>query len=67
MQASVDNILTLEEFAQLLKISPRTVYRMLEDSELPFAMKIKGSWRFKRLDVEAWLERQKIDHKEKGQ
>ncbi|MBY0405736.1 MAG: helix-turn-helix domain-containing protein [Cyanobacteria bacterium] len=56
MQVLSSNLLTLEELSQFLKISTRTVYRMLENNELPFALKIKGSWRFKRSDVEAWLE-----------
>lgn len=56
-------MLTRDELAKLLKVSNRTVYRMIEKGELPFAIKIQGSWRFKREDILSWLERQKMECK----
>jgi excisionase family DNA binding protein len=55
-----DELLTADELAQFLKLACRTVYRMLEAGELPFALKVKGSWRFRMSDVEKWLESQKV-------
>lgn len=54
---------TIEELAEMLKVSPRTIYRMLEKGELPFAIKIQGSWRFKEEDIMSWLESQKMECK----
>lgn len=54
-------MVTIEELTELLKVSPRTIYRMLEKDELPFAIKIQGSWRFKEEDIMSWLESQKME------
>ena len=56
-------MITIEELAEMLKVSPRTIYRMLEKEELPFAIKIQGSWRFKEEDFMSWLESQKMECK----
>jgi len=53
-----DQILTLPEVAQLLKVAEKTVYTMSQKGELP-AFKVRGQWRFKREDIDAWIERQK--------
>ncbi len=43
---------------QLLKVAEKTVYTMAQKGELP-AFKVRGQWRFKRDDIDAWIERQK--------
>lgn len=57
---TVDNLLTIDELAKSFRVSTRTIYRMLDDGELPFAIKLKGTWRFQEGDVHAWLESQKV-------
>jgi excisionase family DNA binding protein len=54
-----DEILTLPEVAQLLKIAEKTVYSMAQKRQLP-AFKVGGQWRFKRIDIDRWIEAQKI-------
>jgi len=54
-----DEILTLPEVAQLLKVADKTVYTMARKGELP-AFKVRGQWRFTREDIHAWIERQKV-------
>lgn len=54
----LDEILTLPEVAQLLKVADKTVYTMAQKGELP-AFKVRGQWRFKRDDINAWIEGQK--------
>ena len=44
--------MTLEEVAAYLKVTPRTIYRMLDESQIP-AFKIRGTWRFRKDQVEA--------------
>jgi excisionase family DNA binding protein len=56
-----DEILTLPEVAQLLKVAEKTVYTMAQKSQLP-AFKVRGQWRFKREDIDAWIEQQKQAH-----
>jgi excisionase family DNA binding protein len=61
-------ILTLPEIAQLLKVAEKTVYTMAQKGELP-AFKVRGQWRFKRADLDHWIEEQKVgtrDDKHRG-
>ena len=53
-----DEILTLPEVAQLLKVAEKTVYSMAQKGLLP-AFKVGGQWRFKRADLDQWIEDQK--------
>lgn len=53
-----DEILTLHEVAGLLKVADKTVYTMAQRAELP-AFKVRGQWRFKRADIDFWIEQQK--------
>ncbi|WP_264404632.1 methylation-associated defense system helix-turn-helix domain-containing protein MAD1 [Vibrio owensii] len=54
----VDQILTLKEVAVYLKLAEKTAYRLASEGKLP-GFKVGGSWRFKREDLEAWIEKQK--------
>jgi excisionase family DNA binding protein len=54
-----DEILTLPEVAQLLKIAEKTVYSMAQKRQLP-AFKVGGQWRFQRIDIDRWIEAQKL-------
>lgn len=55
---SMDQALTVKEVALLLSVDEKTVYRLTQKGELP-GFKVAGSWRFKRVDMDAWVERQK--------
>lgn len=61
-----DEILTLPEVAQLLKVAEKTVYTMAQKGALP-AFKVGGQWRFKRDDIDAWIERQKAALRDPGE
>ena len=58
-----DEILTLPKVAQLLKVAEKTVYSMAQKGQLP-AFKVGGQWRFKRVDLDAWIEQQKAAARE---
>ena len=53
-----DEILTIQELAVYLKLNEKTAYRLAGEGKLP-GFKVGGSWRFKREDIEAWIEKQK--------
>ncbi|ETX11516.1 DNA-binding protein [Marinomonas ushuaiensis DSM 15871] len=53
-----DQILTLREVAAYLKLAEKTAYRLASEGKLP-GFKVGGSWRFKREDLEAWIEENK--------
>jgi PTS system nitrogen regulatory IIA component len=50
----INDILTLQEVADYLKIAPKTVQRMIGRDEIP-CMKIAGQWRFKKQVIDSWL------------
>ena len=49
-----DDILTIEEVAKYLRVSDRTVYDWAQKGEIP-AGKIGTVWRFKKSEVENWV------------
>ena len=49
-----DEILTLKEVAEYLKLAEKTAYRLATEGKLP-GFKIGGRWRFKQADVAAWI------------
>ncbi len=49
-----NEILTVAEVAQLLKVAEKTVYTMAQNAELP-CFKVRGQWRFRRQDLDAWM------------
>jgi excisionase family DNA binding protein len=49
-----DEILTVVDVAQLLKVADKTVYTMAQNAELP-CFKVRGQWRFRREDIDAWI------------
>jgi len=53
-----DQILTLKEVAAYLKLAEKTAYRLASEGQLP-GFKVGGSWRFKREDIEVWIEDKK--------
>jgi excisionase family DNA binding protein len=51
--------MTVREVAGYLNVDEKTVYRLAQRGELP-GFKVAGTWRFKKRDIEDWIERQKI-------
>jgi excisionase family DNA binding protein len=57
-----DDILTIEQCAQLLKVSTRTIYELISNNKEPdkiFANKVGRSWRILRSEVDNFLLREK--------
>ncbi|MCL1080253.1 DNA-binding protein [Parashewanella spongiae] len=53
-----DEILTIQELAGYLKLNNKTAYRLASAGKLP-GFKVGGSWRFKRVDINQWIDQQK--------
>ena len=49
-----ENILTIREVADLLKINEKTVYKLAAADKIP-GFKVGGSWRFDRETVSSWM------------
>jgi len=60
-----DEILTLKEVAAYLKLAEKTAYRLAAEGKIP-GFKVGGSWRFRRLEVEQWIDAQ-VDSSKKAQ
>lgn len=54
-----DRLIDLKEFANLLSINKRTIYRLIQSGVLPKPVKVGHSVRFPASDVEAYIERLK--------
>jgi len=52
--SDLSEILTLSEIAQYLKVSDKTILRMVGKGEIP-AHKISSQWRFQRTAIDQWL------------
>ncbi|UYM15194.1 methylation-associated defense system helix-turn-helix domain-containing protein MAD1 [Endozoicomonas euniceicola] len=52
-----DEILTIKQVAEYLKVNERTIYKLASDEKIP-AFKVGGSWRFQRSAIEEWIEQQ---------
>ena len=53
-----EEILTLKEVADYLKLAEKTAYRLAAEGRLP-GFKVGGSWRFKKEDINRWIEEKK--------
>jgi excisionase family DNA binding protein len=51
----MEELLTIEEVARILKVSVQTVRRMIDEGELQ-ARKIRGQWRIKREDLRNYID-----------
>jgi len=61
-----DEILTIREVAALLKVGEKTVYTMAQTGDLP-AFKVRGQWRFRRVDLDVWIRDQVEQAKIRGE
>lgn len=55
-----DELITIKDVAEFLQIAEKTIYRMAADGKIP-AFKVGGSWRFRRKEIEKWLESRRND------
>ena len=53
-----EEVLTIRDVAEYLKVTDKTVYGLAQQSRIP-GFKVGGQWRFRRRDIEAWIDEQK--------
>ena len=61
-RASADSgneILTLEEVAAYLRLTPQTIYKWAQERRIP-AVKLGKEWRFRRSILDRWLDEQML-------
>jgi len=52
------DILTIKEVSEYLKLAEKTTYRLAAEGKIP-AFKVGGSWRFRKSEIDNWIESQK--------
>jgi excisionase family DNA binding protein len=55
--ASEEEILTILELSQHLRVHPTTIYRLLREGRIP-GFRVGSAWRFSRAAIEIWERRQ---------
>ncbi|MBI3312485.1 MAG: helix-turn-helix domain-containing protein [Candidatus Omnitrophica bacterium] len=51
---TMDQLMTIEEVAQYMRVSRFTVYRLAKNHFIP-ATKIGRQWRFQREEIDRWV------------
>ena len=51
--------MTAEEVLEYLQVNLRTVYRLIKAGKIP-AVRVGRLWRFRKKDIDAWLDTQKV-------
>jgi excisionase family DNA binding protein len=54
-----ETFLTTEEVLEYLQVNLRTVYRLIKAGKIP-AVRVGRQWRFRKRDIDAWLDSQRI-------
>lgn len=51
-----DEIWTIRELTEYLKLKEKTAYALVSKGEI-LDFNVGGSWRFRRSDIEAWIDK----------
>jgi excisionase family DNA binding protein len=52
-----DEILTIKEISEYLRIKEKTAYALVAKGEIP-SFKVGGSWRFRKIEIDTWIKEQ---------
>lgn len=55
-----NDIMTLEEVAEYLRLKPQTIYTWAQEKKIP-AAKIGKEWRFRRAVIDKWFDQHMDD------
>ena len=58
--AEHEKLMTLPEIASYLNMKERTIYEWAQQGKIP-SFKLGNVWRFKREDIDVWIEERKRD------
>ena len=59
------DIMMIREVAEHLKLTEKTAYRHAADGKIQ-GFKVGGAWRFRRSEIDRWIERQSAAQKKRG-
>ena len=52
-----NDIMTMKELADYLKIAEKTAYRFASDKKIP-GFKVGNAWRFRKSEIDNWIKKQ---------
>ena len=58
MNSPTPELMSLQEVASYLGMAERTIYMWAQNGKVP-AFKLGAAWRFRKSDIDAWLETQR--------
>ncbi len=58
--------MTVRDVADYLNVDEKTVYRLAKRADLP-GFKVAGAWRFRRADLDAWIDQKKKVAQDSGE
>jgi len=50
----MNEIMTIKQVAEYLKVSPRSIYKLVKDGAIP-TFRIMNMWRFERCKIDQWI------------
>ena len=50
----MNEIMTIKQVAEYLKVSPRSIYKLVKDGAIP-TFRIMNMWRFERSKIDQWI------------
>ncbi len=53
------DILTIKQVSEFLQVNERTIYKLAKSGDIP-SFKVGGQWRFKKEDINTWIEEKKV-------
>lgn len=56
------DIMTMKELADYLKIAEKTAYRFASDKKIP-GFKVGNAWRFRKSEIDNWIKKQEKTNK----
>lgn len=51
---TMSEIMTIKQVAEYLKVSPRSIYKLVKDSAIP-TFRIMNMWRFEKSKIDHWI------------
>jgi len=55
-----ERLMTIQDVGEYLRIKERTIYSWVQKGQIP-GFKIGSTWRFKKEDIDMWIEERKRD------
>lgn len=58
-----EQILTIRELADYLKIAEKTAYRFASEGKVP-GFKVGSAWRFRKSEIDRWISEQEKENRD---